>query len=108
MTNEAGMEFSLKEPHAPYLALLYIDTVKSGRVYFVVDCWHEDSCYWYEYATCPTNFIDVPMIALKGNADPHGLFTFVRAVEKTEAYLDSIGAVDGSDDEILNMFPELE
>ena len=93
------------------LNLLKIEA-KGEPVYFVVEglCqWPktnaemvESAEYFYNEHTCPTNFIDVPMISRDGNHDPHGLFEFVDAVWMTNEY-----DKDNADEYLVEVFPQL-
>ena len=92
------------------LDLLALDRAQGNPVYFVIgvcaelcelDKLQEHLEYYYEEHTCPTNFIRVPMIAVDGDTDPHGIFRFVRSVWMTPGY-------DKDDDDfLLRTFPEI-
>lgn len=96
------------------LVLLKIEA-KAGPIYFVVEglqSWPledgqtlADACeYFYEEHTCPTNFIDVPLISFGGDHDPHGVFEVVDAIWMTTEYAET------KDDEgyLVEAFPQLE
>ncbi len=59
--------------------------------------------YFYEQHTCPTNFIRIPLIAVNGDTDPHGIFEFVESVWMMSVY-------DGLNDKasyLCEVFPQL-
>tara|TARA_R100000750_G_scaffold19992_1_gene13068 strand:+ start:2623 stop:3111 length:489 start_codon:yes stop_codon:yes gene_type:complete len=50
--------------------------------------------YFYDESTCPTNYLGVEWVMdlNDGEADPHGVFTFVHAIPMTD--LDEINSID--------------
>lgn len=96
------------------VTLLAIDSTK-GPIYFVVEGLAEWPCeydelqrikaYYYETHTCPTNFIDVKMIAHGGDPDPHGVFRFVRSIWMTDEYNCRTG--HELDEYLATVFPEM-
>lgn len=40
--------------------------------------------FWVEESTCPTNIVRVDALVVDGDADPHGLLTFVGEVRKAD------------------------
>ena len=92
------------------LVLLKLESRDDGPIYFVItglSSWpatlaemRESDEYFYEEAQCATNFIPVEMVAVPGDADPHGLFDLVDVVWMTDEY-------DGSDEYLWAVFPQL-
>lgn len=69
--------------------------------------------YWVNDSTCPTNWLDVMMIAEDGDDDPHGVFEFVRAVtykdvqERLGITRATLRGMMDSDKAINVVFPEI-
>jgi hypothetical protein len=97
------------------LSLLSIQraTIGMGPIYFVVeglsewplslDEMNQHQKYFYEQHTCPTNFIRIPLIAVDGDVDPHGIFEFVEAVWMMDEY-DSADC----DEYLCEVFPQIK
>lgn len=93
------------------LVLLKING-RDGPIFFVVEGlskWPtpmpeliEQTRYFYEEHTCPTNFIRIPMIAQGGDHDPHGVFEFVDVVWMVDEY-----SGDDIDEYLIEVFPQL-
>lgn len=88
--------------------LLSIETT-DGKIYFIINGitsadsheeLQEDGIYFYEESTCPTNFINIPMICANGDTDPHGLFGFEEAIWQ-------VGDFDNNHEYFLKVFPQL-
>lgn len=70
--------------------------IRAESVYFVVEGLSEwpatleevnyRAKYFYETHSCPTNFVQVALIAVDGDADPHGIFEFVDSVWMMDEY----------------------
>lgn len=60
-----------------------------------------DNSYTYEEHSCPTNYVPVEAIMQRNDADPHGVFEYVRSVWMPSDY-------QGNDEEmIMELFPEI-
>jgi hypothetical protein len=63
----------------------------------------EDSTrFFYEEHSCPTNHVRCETIISEGDPDPHGIFTFVRRIDRPET-LENCG-----DHQFLELFPECQ
>lgn len=79
------------------LTLLRLDP-QPKPVYFVVEAGYADddpnvdetstaeslNRYYFEEGSCPTNFVRCELIVSEGDTDPHGIFEWVRTVERPE------------------------
>lgn len=81
---------SLEKDGEPFLIHILLKQVNTTEpVFIVIKCAHRDASedlqelddhlvYYYEEHTCPTNFLGVELIVRNGDADPHGIFEYVR------------------------------
>lgn len=80
-------------------------------VYFLIPAWDkpdaekESTEYLYEEHVCPTDLLSregVELISVEGDLDPHGIFEWVRSIDRPE-FLDRTY----SSDEWREVLPEL-
>jgi len=99
-----------------YVVVEGMDFVKKGEAMDL------DKSYFYNEHSCPTNWLKADRIYFDGDADPHGLFRFVRAIPTRQAeeidqgihvkngYKPDSGASDTSTEQevIETLFPEVK